>query len=324
VAAIRNITGIWFIPQTVVLLGSFLFAELAPTGPAAAQRGLAVLAVALLGAGGLLFALTAVIFVNRLVLHVGVHTTGAPAMWIMISPLAVTSLAMQSVAGGDPMLGGSWTPAVAEVATFGAGALWGFANLVDRRRHHHHPARRARRADPDRRGLGLRVPLRRDGHRDPHSGPAMAIRTGRGRRPGPGRPARPGLGRRVRRHRPRAPPPTGWVDESGRPCRCGPDRPPSDRTDPAHNTVPGSRLRAGHGRHAPAPEAGQAQHGDGSSTTTMTRPVSFDIEDYKHGNVVERFFKRKKNWRGLVSRYDKLAVVFHGSVVLAAIVDWLR
>jgi len=25
------------------------------------------------------------------------------------------------------MLGGSWTPAVAEVATFGAGALWGFA-----------------------------------------------------------------------------------------------------------------------------------------------------------------------------------------------------
>ena len=45
----------------------------------------------------------------------------------MISPLAVTSLAMQSVAGGDPMLGGTWTPAVAEVATFGAGALWGFA-----------------------------------------------------------------------------------------------------------------------------------------------------------------------------------------------------
>jgi len=75
--------------------------------------------VALLGAGGLLFGLTAVILVNRLVLHPGIHHTGAPAMWIMISPLAVTSLAMQSVAGGDPMLGGTWTPAVAEVATFG-------------------------------------------------------------------------------------------------------------------------------------------------------------------------------------------------------------
>jgi len=32
---------------------------------------------------------------------------------------------------------------------------------------------------------------------------------------------------------------------------------------------------------------------------------------------VERFFNRMKNWRGLASRYDKLAVVFRGSVVLA-------
>jgi len=123
----EDISGIWFIPETVVLLGSFLFAELAHTGPAFAERGLAVLAVALLGAGSLLFGITAVIFVNRLVLHAGVHRTGAPAMWIMISPLAITSVALQSVAGGDPMLGGSWTPAVAEVATLGAGALWGFA-----------------------------------------------------------------------------------------------------------------------------------------------------------------------------------------------------
>jgi tellurite resistance protein TehA-like permease len=122
-----DISGIWFIPETVVLLGSFLFAELARIGPPEAQRGLAVVAVALLGAGGLLFGITAVIFVNRLVLHPGVQHTGAPAMWIMISPLAVTSVALQSVAGGDPMLGGTWTPAVAEVATFGAGALWGFA-----------------------------------------------------------------------------------------------------------------------------------------------------------------------------------------------------
>jgi tellurite resistance protein TehA-like permease len=71
-----------------------------------------------------LFGVTAVIFV---MLHAGVHRTGAPTMWIMISPLAVTSLALQAVAGGDPMLGGSWTPAVAEGATFGAAALWRFA-----------------------------------------------------------------------------------------------------------------------------------------------------------------------------------------------------
>jgi transposase len=51
----------------------------------------------------------------------------------------------------------------------------------------------------------------------------------------------------------------------------------------------------------------------------------FDAEDYKHRNVVEqRLFNRMKNRRGLVSRYDKLAALFRGSVVLAAIVDWLR
>jgi putative transposase len=54
------------------------------------------------------------------------------------------------------------------------------------------------------------------------------------------------------------------------------------------------------------------------------RPVGYDVEDYKSRNVVERFFNRMKNWRGLASRYDKHAVVYRGGVVLAAILDWLR
>lgn len=54
------------------------------------------------------------------------------------------------------------------------------------------------------------------------------------------------------------------------------------------------------------------------------RPVGYDVEDYKQRNVVERFFNRMKNWRGLASRYDKHALVFRGGVVLAAILDWLR
>lgn len=54
------------------------------------------------------------------------------------------------------------------------------------------------------------------------------------------------------------------------------------------------------------------------------RPVGYDLEDYKNRNVVERFFNRIKNWRGLASRYDKHAVVYRGAVVLAAILDWLR
>ena len=54
------------------------------------------------------------------------------------------------------------------------------------------------------------------------------------------------------------------------------------------------------------------------------RPVSYDVQDYKQRNVVERFFNRMKQWRGLASRYDKHALCYRGGVVLAAIIDWLR
>ena len=54
------------------------------------------------------------------------------------------------------------------------------------------------------------------------------------------------------------------------------------------------------------------------------RPVSYDAETYKRRNVVERSFNVFKNWRGLATRYDKLALTYRGGVVLAAIVVWLR
>lgn len=54
------------------------------------------------------------------------------------------------------------------------------------------------------------------------------------------------------------------------------------------------------------------------------RPVNFDTERYKDRNVVERAFNRLKGWRGLATRYDKLALTYRGGVILAAIVTWLR
>ena len=39
------------------------------------------------------------------------------------------------------------------------------------------------------------------------------------------------------------------------------------------------------------------------------RPVSYDVEDYKQRNVVERFFNRMQNRRRLASRYDEHALV---------------
>lgn len=54
------------------------------------------------------------------------------------------------------------------------------------------------------------------------------------------------------------------------------------------------------------------------------RPPAFDREDYRNRNVVERGFCHIKQWRGLATRYDKLALTFRGGGVLKAIVTWLR
>ncbi len=54
------------------------------------------------------------------------------------------------------------------------------------------------------------------------------------------------------------------------------------------------------------------------------RPPGFDPALYKHRNVIERSFNDHKQWRGLATRYDKLAVVYRGGVVLRAITLWLR
>lgn len=53
------------------------------------------------------------------------------------------------------------------------------------------------------------------------------------------------------------------------------------------------------------------------------RPPAFDAEDYKGRNVVERNFNDVKQWRGLATRYDKLAIVYRGAAVLRAITLWL-
>lgn len=53
------------------------------------------------------------------------------------------------------------------------------------------------------------------------------------------------------------------------------------------------------------------------------RPPAFDATSYKGRNVIERSFNDHKQWRGLATRYDKLATVYRGAVVLRAITIWL-
>ncbi len=54
------------------------------------------------------------------------------------------------------------------------------------------------------------------------------------------------------------------------------------------------------------------------------RPPAFDAETYKDRNVVERSFNLTKQWRGLATRYDKLAITYRSAAVLQACIRWLR
>lgn len=54
------------------------------------------------------------------------------------------------------------------------------------------------------------------------------------------------------------------------------------------------------------------------------RPPAFDADAYKRRNVVERHFALTKQWRGLATRYDKLAITYRAAVVLAACITWTR
>lgn len=53
------------------------------------------------------------------------------------------------------------------------------------------------------------------------------------------------------------------------------------------------------------------------------RPPSFDPVAYRDRNVVERSYNALKQWRGLATRFDKLAVIFRGGIVLRSIIIWL-
>jgi transposase len=50
----------------------------------------------------------------------------------------------------------------------------------------------------------------------------------------------------------------------------------------------------------------------------------YDKELYKKRNEIERFFRRIKAFRAVFTRYDKLDIIFSGSVLFASIIILLR
>ena len=54
------------------------------------------------------------------------------------------------------------------------------------------------------------------------------------------------------------------------------------------------------------------------------RPPALDTNAYKNRNVVERSFALNKQWRGIATRYDKLAITYRAAVVLHACITWIQ
>jgi transposase len=54
------------------------------------------------------------------------------------------------------------------------------------------------------------------------------------------------------------------------------------------------------------------------------RPTSFDPQQYKRRNLIERCNQKLKSWRGIATRYDKLPAMFEGAIDLVSARIWLQ
>jgi transposase len=107
---------------------------------------------------------------------------------------------------------------------------------------------------------------------------------------------------------------------AGRP-RTTPDAVLADKAYSSRSTR--NLLRA-RGIRAVIPEPSDQRANRARRGSRGGRPVTYDKDLYKQRNVVERSFNLLKQWRGLATRYDKLAIVYRAGAVLAAITTWLR
>lgn len=120
----------------------------------------------------------------------------------------------------------------------------------------------------------------------------------------------------------------GAVLDDIRVPRIGPGRPRTRPdavvADKAYSAGTYRRTLAARGIKAVIPEKSDQIAARKRRGSRGGRPPGLDTDAYRGRNVVERHFALIKQWRGLATRYDKLAITYRAAIVLAACITWSR
>jgi transposase len=101
-------------------------------------------------------------------------------------------------------------------------------------------------------------------------------------------------------------------------------KPDSLAGDKAYSSRAHRRLLRRRGIRAVIPERRDQKTNRARRGKVGGRPPAFNAEHYKRRNQVERGFNRRKQFRAVATRYDKLAMHYAATVTIAEIMDWLR
>ncbi|WP_432420361.1 transposase [Nocardia neocaledoniensis] len=109
------------------------------------------------------------------------------------------------------------------------------------------------------------------------------------------------------------------AEAARRPPRRNPDRVLADKV--YSSAAIRELLRGGNRSCDPATiRSGRQQE---RSWTYWWTPAGVRFRCLQGRNAVERAFNKVKHWRGVATRYDKLACAFRAGIVMALVVEWL-